>query len=251
MKQKQLFTDHATPTESTAVIASPTLGQLRRQSHGFIALMSYYKCAMMEVETKFNVLNEEFSLRFDRNPIANIQSRLKSPVSIEEKLASKNLPMTLQTMEKNLNDIAGIRVTCAFLDDIYLLSECLLQQDDITLIERKDYIANPKPNGYRSLHLIVQIPIYLQAGKRNMRVEIQLRTIAMDCWASLEHQLRYKNDLSCCEDLALQLQSCAEVISQTDEQMLYIRRRIEELSDKEDESDRILEKLSKVELRFE
>ncbi len=237
MKQKQIYTDNATPAEPTAVITSPTLGQLWRKSHGFIALMSYYKCAMMEVETKLNVLNEEFSLRFDRNPIANIQSRLKSPVSIEEKLASKNLPMTLQTMEKNLNDIAGIRVTCAFLDDIYLLSECLLQQDDITLIERKDYIANPKPNGYRSLHLIVQIPIYLQAGKRNMRVEIQLRTIAMDCWASLEHQLRYKKERANTKQIEKELQRCAVISAELDMRMDRLRKQIIDESDHEKRSD--------------
>ncbi len=219
--------------EPTAVITAPTLGQVWKKSHGFIALMSYYKCAMMEVETKLNVLNEEFSLRFDRNPISNIQSRLKSPVSIEEKLAAKNLPMTLQTMEKNLNDIAGVRVTCAFLDDIYLLAECLLQQDDITLIEQKDYIANPKPNGYRSLHLIVQIPIYLQAGKRNMRVEIQLRTIAMDCWASLEHQLRYKKDFADTKQLSDELYRCATISAELDMRMDRLRKQIIDGSDYE------------------
>ena len=223
--------------QTSSLISSPSLGQVWKRSHGFIALMSYYKCAMMEVETKLNVLNEEFSLRFDRNPIANIQSRLKSPVSIEEKLASKNLPMTLQTMEKNLNDIAGIRVTCAFLDDIYLLAECLLQQDDITLIERKDYIATPKPNGYRSLHLIVQIPIYLQAGKRNMRVEIQLRTIAMDCWASLEHQLRYKKEYANTKQIEAELQRCAAISAELDMRMDRLRKQIIDESDREKRSD--------------
>jgi putative GTP pyrophosphokinase len=189
------------------------------------------------VETKLNVLNEEFSLRFDRNPINSIKSRLKSPVSIEEKLASKNLPMTLQTMEKNLNDIAGVRVICSFLDDIYLLAECLLSQDDITLIERKDYISKPKPNGYRSLHLIVQIPIYLQAGKRNMRVEIQLRTIAMDCWASLEHQLRYKKDIVATEQIASELQRCANMSAELDARMDHLRRQIIDGSDREKRSD--------------
>lgn len=237
MKQKAMHNDEQTILKPTAVINAPSIGQVWRKSHGFIALMSYYKCAMMEVETKFNVLNEEFSLRFDRNPISNIQSRLKSPVSIEEKLAAKNLPMTLQTMEKNLNDIAGVRVTCAFLDDIYLLAECLLQQDDITLIEQKDYITHPKPNGYRSLHLIVQIPIYLQAGKRNMRVEIQLRTIAMDCWASLEHQLRYKKDLVNTKQISDELQRCAAISAELDMRMDKLRKQLIDESDREKRND--------------
>lgn len=233
-KKKHITTE---ATDLAPILQSQTLEQIRQKSHGFITLMSYYKCAMMEVETKLNVLNEEFSLRFDRNPINSIQSRLKSPVSIEEKLASKNLPMTLQTIEKNLNDIAGVRVICSFLDDIYLLADCLLQQDDITLIAQKDYIANPKPNGYRSLHLIVQIPIYLQAGKRNMRVEIQLRTIAMDCWASLEHQLRYKKDLANTKQISAELQRCAVISSELDMRMDRLRKQLIDESDHEKRSE--------------
>lgn len=234
-KEKQPMTTET--TDLTSILPAQSLEQIRRQSHGFITLMSYYKCAMMEVETKLNVLNEEFSLRFDRNPINSIQSRLKSPVSIEEKLTSKNLPMTLQTIEKNLNDIAGVRVICSFLEDIYLLADCLLQQDDITLIERKDYIAHPKPNGYRSLHLIVQIPIYLQAGKRNMRVEIQLRTIAMDCWASLEHQLRYKKGLTDTKHISNELQRCATLSAELDMRMDRLRKQLIDESDHEKRSE--------------
>ena len=234
-KEKQPMTTET--TDLTSILPVQSLEQIRRQSHGFITLMSYYKCAMMEVETKLNVLNEEFSLRFDRNPINSIQSRLKSPVSIEEKLTSKNLPMTLQTIEKNLNDIAGVRVICSFLEDIYLLADCLLQQDDITLIERKDYIAHPKPNGYRSLHLIVQIPIYLQAGKRNMRVEIQLRTIAMDCWASLEHQLRYKKGLTDTKHISNELQRCATLSAELDMRMDRLRKQLIDESDHEKRSE--------------
>ena len=143
-------------------------------------LMSYYRCAMMEVETKFNVLNEELSLQYDRNPIETIKTRLKSPESILEKLHRKNHPVTVDSIEQNLNDIAGVRVICAFPSDIYQLEEAFLKQDDIRLVERKDYIANPKSNGYRSLHLIVEIPIFLHDHKRLMRVEVQFRTISMD-----------------------------------------------------------------------
>ena len=236
MKTKDLYTPQ-NQAEAQSVISIPTLKEVQQRSHSFITLMSYYKCAMMEVETKLKVLNEEFSLRFDRNPISSIQTRLKSPVSIEEKLASKNLPMTIQSIEKNLNDIAGVRVICSFLDDIYLLAECLWGQDDITLIEQKDYIAHPKPNGYRSLHLIVQIPIYLQAGKRNMRVEIQLRTIAMDCWATLEHQLRYKKDITDTTQISTELQYCALLSAELDARMDHLRRQIIDESDHQRRSD--------------
>ena len=195
-------------------------------------LMAYYRCAIMEVETKFNVLNEEFSLRHDRNPISGIKSRLKRLDSIKEKLERKTLPFDLESIEENIHDVAGVRVICAFVDDVYLLADALLKQDDITLIEKKDYIANPKPNGYRSLHLIVAVPIYLEHEKRVMQVEIQLRTIAMDFWASLEHQLRYKKDFDFTEEMAKELQDCAELSAQLDGRMDLLRERVEVISEK-------------------
>lgn len=192
-------------------------------------LMSRYRCAIMEVETKFRVLNEQFSLQHDRNPIESIKTRLKSPDSILEKLHRKNLPLTLASIEKNLFDIAGIRVICSFVDDIYMLADCLIRQDDITLIEEKDYIRTPKENGYRSLHLIVEVPIFLQDEKRNMKVEVQLRTIAMEFWANLEHRLRYKKDLP--EDVLAatenSLMECANISSMLDEKMQNIRDVVE------------------------
>ena len=192
-------------------------------------LMSCYRCAIMEIETKFRVLNERFSLTHDRNPIDNIQTRLKSPESIHEKLIRKNLPLTLEAVEENLFDIAGVRVVCSFVDDIYMLADCLLRQDDITLIRRKDYIKNPKENGYRSLHLIVEVPIFLQKEKKLMRVEVQLRTIAMEFWANLEHQLRYKKDLSpkIIARTTRQLNESAQLSSILDSQMQDIRDMIE------------------------
>lgn len=189
-------------------------------------LMAYYRCAMMEVETKFNVLNEEFSLRYDRNPINGIKSRLKRLDSIQEKLHRKQLPFDMQTIETHIHDVAGVRVVCAFVEDVYLLAEALLKQDDVTLIEKKDYIANPKPNGYRSLHLIVTVPIFLEHEKRVMQVEIQLRTIAMDFWASLEHQLRYKKDFVFTEEMAQELRDCAELSAQVDLRMDSLRERL-------------------------
>lgn len=151
----------------------------------FKKLMAYYNCAIMQVETKFNVLNQEFSLEYDRTQIETIKTRLKSPESIVKKLTRRNLSLTTRSITENLSDVAGVRVICSFTEDIYLLADCLLQQDDVKLIEVKDYIKNPKPNGYRSLHLIIEVPIYLKDEKKNMRVEVQLRTIAMAFWASL------------------------------------------------------------------
>ena len=194
----------------------------------FKRLMAYYKCAIMEVETKFKVLNQEFSLEYDRNPIETIKTRLKSPDSIVKKLAKKDVPLTVESIEKNLNDIAGVRVICSFPEDIYVLADCLLQQDDIKLIEVKDYIKNPKPNGYRSLHLIVEIPIFLKDEKKNMRVEVQLRTIAMDFWASLEHKLSYKKDIPQDEEelLRRELIDCAQISADLDLRMEKIKNRI-------------------------
>lgn len=182
-------------------------------------LMAYYRCAIMEVQTKFNVLNEEFSLRYDRNPINSIKSRLKSMDSILNKLQSRGKPLTLASVEDNLNDIAGIRVICSFVSDVYLLAEALLKQDDIELVQCKDYIANPKPNGYRSLHLIVTVPIFLVYEKRIMKVEIQLRTIAMDSWAALEHQLKYKKDSVFSKEMIEELYCCAQLSAELDATM--------------------------------
>lgn len=192
-------------------------------------LMSCYRCAIMEIETKFRVLNERFSLTHDRNPIDDIQSRLKSPESIRDKLLRKNLPYTLEAIEKNLYDIAGVRIVCSFIDDIYMLADCLLQQDDITLIKRKDYIRQPKENGYRSLHLIVQVPIFLQDRKKLVNVEVQFRTIAMESWANLEHQLRYKKSLPAdiVEKTEKKLSDCANLSNLLDTQMQEIKDVIE------------------------
>lgn len=192
-------------------------------------LMSYYRCAMMEVETKFNVLNEELSLQYDRNPIETIKTRLKSPESILEKLHRKNHPVTVDSIEQNLNDIAGVRVICAFPSDIYQLEEAFLKQDDIRLVERKDYIANPKSNGYRSLHLIVEIPIFLHDHKRLMRVEVQFRTISMDWWASLEHKIRYKKGLQESDHVDQELFECAKMSAELDSRMEKLQQFVGDL----------------------
>ncbi len=192
----------------------------------FKRLMAYYRCAMMEIETKLNVLNEEFSLRYDRNPINSVKSRLKSIQSMSNKLAKSGLPLTVSAVEENLHDVAGVRVICAFTEDVYTIANALLKQDDITLVQKKDYIQNPKPNGYRSLLLIVTVPIFLAHEKHLMKVEIQLRTIAMDSWASLEHQLRYKKDVDFTESMAAELLRCAELSSELDARMDALREMV-------------------------
>lgn len=205
-------------------IDKETFEWMTQMAEPFVRLMSYYRCAIMEIETKFRVLDEEFSLKHDRNPISSIKTRLKSLPSLKEKLTRKQIPFTLKSLEENINDVAGIRVICPFPEDVYTLADALLKQDDIELIEIKDYIKNPKPNGYRSLHIIVAIPIFLAMEKRIMKVEIQLRTIAMDFWATLEHQLRYKKDAVFTEEMANELYECAKISAELDLRMEAIRK---------------------------
>lgn len=198
-----------------------------QQYQAFSKLMAYYRCAMMEIETKLNVLNVEYSLRYDRNPISGIRTRLKTPVSIREKLTRRGIDVTVENIEQALNDVAGVRVVCSFPEDVNTIAKALLGQDDVELIEKKDYILNPKQNGYRSLHLIVAVPIYLANEKRKMRVEIQLRTIAMDFWASLEHQLRYKKDVNFTEEMAKELKFCADLSAELDRRMDALREQVQ------------------------
>lgn len=200
----------------------------------FFQLMTYYGCALREVETKLQVLNDEFKLNFDRNPIESIKSRIKSVRSIADKLKRKDIhiqgediDIVINEIQNNIFDIAGIRVICAFPEDIYKIAEQLISQDDITLIRRKDYIIDPKPNGYRSLHLILEIPVFFSTGKRNMKVEVQLRTIAMDFWASLDHRLKYKKDVKNQEYIAAELKRCADIIFETDYRMQKLRELID------------------------
>lgn len=218
-----------------SLLSDEFLNFMQQNKKPFDLLMSYYECAIMEIETKFRVLNHELSLEYDNNPIESIKTRVKSYDSILKKIRRKNIPLNLQAIEENLKDIAVVRVICSFPDDIYKLAESFLKQDDITLIERKDYIKNPKPSGYRSLHLIVQVPIFLQNEKKMVNVEVQFRTIAMDFWASLDHKMRYKKELSDEEVEILQeeLYDCAEQSAALDERMQRIRDRITQKREKE------------------
>ena len=214
---------------SFADIPEETVKRFRETFQQSKQLMTYYSCALLEVETKFRVLNQQFSLEQEHNPIETIKTRLKSMESIMDKLYRKKLPFEVSSVEEYLTDVAGIRVICPFIEDIYRLADCLLQQDDVRLIGIKDYIKNPKDNGYRSLHLIVEIPIFLQNEKKQMKVEVQLRTIAMDFWASLEHRLRYKKDLDAelSTMLAAELKDCAETSASLDKRMGAVKNTIE------------------------
>lgn len=198
-----------------------------QEAKSFNQLMFEYRAAIMEIETRLQVLNSEFSEEFKRNPFESIKSRLKSPESIYEKLERRGWPVSVESIRKNMTDVAGLRVICSFPDDIYRLAELLLKQDDIHLVHEKDYIKQPKPNGYRSLHLILDVPIFLTSGKVYMKVEVQLRTIAMDFWASLEHKLRYKKNVDDADEIIRQLKDCADSIEELDYQMQEIRDRIE------------------------
>ena len=219
--------DHLFEEKVKAITDEAMIEWMQKKSRQYMKIMAYYRCALMEIETKFNVLNQEYSLQYDRNPINSIKGRIKSVSSIQEKLKRKNLPVSLSAIEENINDVAGVRVICSFPEDVYALADALLKQDDITLLARKDYIAHPKPNGYRSLHLIVSVPIFLASEKRVMKVEIQLRTIAMDCWATLEHQLRYKKDFDFTEDMAKELLECAKLSTELDTRMDALRDRLD------------------------
>lgn len=197
-----------------------------KEAKPFNKLMMEFHSAIAEVETKLKVLNEEFSQEYHRNPFESIKSRLKSPQSIFEKLERKGFPVTVDSIRENLADVAGVRVICSFPDDIYRLAELFCQQDVIVLLRKKDYIKNPKSNGYRSLHLILNVPVFLSTGKKYMKVEVQFRTIAMDFWASLEHKLKYKRDVKDTDEIVRQLKSCADSIEQLDYQMQEIRDKI-------------------------
>ena len=189
-------------------------------------LMQLYDAAVREVRTKVEILDGEFKVRYARNPIHHIDTRLKSPASIAEKLRRKGLPQTLESIEENLTDIAGVRIICNYLEDIYHIADLLIRQQDVELVRRRDYIKNPKESGYRSLHLVIRIPVFLSSHTELVPVEIQIRTIAMDFWASLEHQLRYKSDQETTQMLRARLQRLAETSAMLDREMQEIHLEI-------------------------
>ena len=190
-------------------------------------VMLLYEAGIREIKTKLDILSDESRISGKPNPIDSIKSRIKTPRSIIGKLKRRGYPISLQSMMENLNDIGGIRVICPFIEDIYTVADMLMRQDDLTLLEKKDYIRSPKPNGYRSLHLILEVPIFLSEATKPVRIELQLRTIAMDFWASLEHQLRYKTDGNATEEISNELRACAEIIHDTDTRMEQIYKKMQ------------------------
>lgn len=199
------------------------------QAEQIQGLLLYYSYAIKEVRTKLEILNEELAFKTKRNPIESIESRVKKPASIIEKLRRRNFPVSVESVFENLHDVAGVRVICSFIDDIYDVAEMFLSQDDITLIEKKDYIQNPKSNGYRSLHLIIEVPVFLSDRTLNMKVEVQIRTMAMDFWAALEHQANYKKGIDGIDSLVVELTDCANIINQTDRRMQEIYHKIQKV----------------------
>ncbi len=218
------------------------LKMVMQQSQQFQEMMMMYSCAIREVRTKAEVLNDEMSVRYHRNPISSISSRVKKPESITQKLYKKGLPFTVEAIMTNLSDVAGVRIICEFVDDIYTIAAMLAMQDDLKLIKIKDYIKYPKPNGYRSYHMIVEIPVFFSKGKTPMRVEIQIRTIAMDFWASLDHELKYKKNIDPQDEetIAGELLSCADRIAETDMIMQQIRMKLDAVKEDKTKSEIVL-----------
>lgn len=202
-------------------------------------LMSY-KFALDEINTKIEILKQEFHYIHDYNPIEYVKSRVKTPESILKKVERKGLDYTLQDIQENIRDIAGLRVVCSFISDIYSISEMLQNQSDLEVVEAKDYIKNPKPNGYKSLHLIVRVPVFMSEGVENVCVEIQIRTIAMDFWASLEHKLYYKYNYAVPARLQAELKSAADSVSELDQKMERLHEEIVNLKPN-DESENLQE----------
>ena len=194
-------------------------GDFYKMAFQFQQIMMIYESAIKQIETKLDILNKESSVNRTRNPISTVKSRLKSPESIAKKLEKKGFEVNFDSMMRNLNDIAGVRVICPYISDIYTVRDMLLKQPDLKLIVQNDYIENPKESGYRSLHLVMEIPVYLSKTEHHVRVEIQLRTIAMDFWASLEHQLHYKNNAEVPDSIRRELFRVAETIAMTDREM--------------------------------
>lgn len=210
------------------------VSEYKVQAAQFKEMMMMYRCAIKEIRTKIEVLSEEFQVNSQRNPIGTIKSRIKEPMSIFEKAERKHLGLSFESIMENMNDIAGIRVICPFIEDIYAVAEMLTNQDDIRMLKIKDYIQHPKDNGYRSLHIVVEVPIFLSDRKEYVKVEVQIRTIAMDFWASLEHQIHYKK---CKTDederIVAELKECADTIYDTDKKMENIRRKLDNFNERQ------------------
>jgi len=201
--------------------------EMIRQLEGYVQLQHVYNAAIREVTTKLQILDEEFQCRYDHNPIHHMESRLKSPRSIVGKLRRRSQEVSTDSARRNVTDIAGIRVICCYVEDVYRIAELLLHQDDVELLRKSDYIAEPKPSGYRSLHLVIQVPVFLSDRTEKVPVEVQIRTEAMDLWASLEHQMRYKSTKAVSAELETQLRECADSLAEVDRKMQRIYKHLQ------------------------
>ncbi|ANS75927.1 GTP pyrophosphokinase [Paenibacillus yonginensis] len=220
------------------------IDQLKKFRYEITRFMLIYKFALDEIETKIDILKEEFQTLHDYSPIEHTKSRLKSPESIMNKMLRKNHEFSLSGIRENIKDIAGLRITCSFISDIYIISDMLQKQDDLKVLEIKDYIQHPKDNGYRSLHLLVEVPVFMSDTCEHVCVEIQIRTIAMDFWASLEHKIFYKYSKSVPENLLNELKAAAESANALDHQMERLQREIQEVKDANSEAE--AEELQKI-----
>ncbi|TDN90649.1 GTP pyrophosphokinase family protein [Microbacterium sp. BK668] len=209
--------------DATLTISPSELRTIRDELQRFLL---EYRFGMQEIETKIGILREEFEHTHDYNPIEHVSSRLKSPDSIVEKVARKGIDSDFDSIRAGITDIAGIRVTCSFVTDVYRLFDLLVRQDDITLVTMKDYIAEPKPNGYQSLHAIIEVPVFLSTGRVEVPVEVQFRTIAMDFWASLEHKIYYKYDRQVPDRLLSELKDAADSAAALDQRMERLHREL-------------------------
>lgn len=252
MSQEQFKNQH--PTDLSETVALAMMSKTRRLANTVVTyqeLLMRYTCAMKEIRTKFEVLNTEYNVRFRRNPIVSINTRLKQTASIVGKLERLGLEFSPEAVEQHLNDVAGVRVICSYLDDVYNIAQALTKQDDIRLLRIKDYIKAPKENGYRSLHLIVSVPVFFAEMPRDIKVEVQIRTVAMDYWAELEHQLRYKQEIPNEDEIVRELTECAKKTAEIDAQMLAIRKKIENGTEKPTEDELLIEKLKRIDFSME
>lgn len=213
------------------------LRHLKQLKTELTRFMMTYKFALDELNTKIDILKQEFHFVHDYNPIEHVSSRIKTPESILKKVQKKGYELNLKSIKENIQDIAGVRITCSFISDIYELSNMLSKQQDIKVLEAKDYISNPKPNGYRSLHMILEVPVFMSDRVENVCVEVQIRTIAMDFWASLEHKIYYKYNRTVPKRLVRELTEAAESAAQLDRKMERIHKEMNELKEAVDETE--------------
>ena len=208
---------------------TPGAVRLSGSTHDLLVMRNLYSSAVKQITLKFEVLNDEFNVLYARNPIHHVESRVKSFDSITAKLEKKGLPLTIESAMKSVNDIAGVRVVCSYIDDVYRVAEMMERQTDVEIVKRQDYIETPNYNGYRSLHLDIKVPVYLSDRTEYLAAEVQIRTIAMDFWASLEHDIRYKADKSKLpQGINEEMLECAGKIAEIDRQMQGMYKRIKE-----------------------